>query len=179
MTNMTRMPDDIDIAHRLGKTREKLLLALPTTRSPRLRHRSRLGLVAAGSAVFVLGLTGGTLAVVHATQEQVSYSVQCFAGPSLNSSSTTIGHPEATDRTTETVAERPLTDPIADCTFAWKAGLIGQKTAPADPNSANFAVPDLVACTLTNGVGAGFPRGDSTLSDNAFCDGLGLTIWRS
>lgn len=179
MTNMTKMPDDIDIARRLGNTREAILGALPTTRSPRLGHRARLGVVLSGSAVAILGLTGGTLAVVQATQEQVSYSVQCFAGASLDSASTTIDRPQATNRVTGTNAARERTTPAADCAFAWKAGLIGQTASPVDPNSANYPVPDLVACTLTDGVGAGFPRGDSKLSDSAFCDALGLTTWRN
>ena len=179
MINMTRMPDDIDIARRLGNTRLALMAALPTTRSPRISHRARVGVVLSGSAVAILGLTGGTLAVVQATQDQVSYSVQCFAGPSLDSSNTTISRPQATDRATGSGAARQRTSPSADCAFAWKAGLIGQRVAPSDPNSANYPVPELVGCTLTDGVGAGFPRGDSKLSDSAFCDTLGLTIWRN
>ena len=46
-----------------------------------------------------------------------------------------------------------------------------------DPNAANFPVPELVGCTLSNGVGAGFPRGDSTATSEEFCRDLGLTIW--
>lgn len=127
----------------------------------------------------VVGLTGGTLAVVQATREQVSYSAVCFAGPSLDSANTTIGRPEATDRSTGAAGGRQRTDPIADCGFASKAGLIGQKTTPAGPNTADFPVPALVSCTLTNGVGAAFPRGNSKLSESSFCGALGLAAWHS
>jgi hypothetical protein len=178
MTDITKMPDDIEIARHLEKARGLILEALPTTRSPRLTYRARLGIVVSGAAVVVLGISGGSLAVVQATHEQVSYSVQCFAGASTESSSTTIGHPQVTDRVTGVNGQRQSADPIADCSFAWKAGLIGQKSAPADPNSANFPVPDLVACTLPDGVGAGFPRVDRKLSDHALCESLGLSVWR-
>jgi hypothetical protein len=174
---MNRMPDDDDIARRLGEARAAVLATIPTVRSPRISRQGRAGVAIAAAAVAVLGLTGGAVAVIQATHEQVAYSVQCFAGASLGSASTTVTVPEATDRTTGAAGSRPTTDPVADCADAWRSGLIGQASPPADPNTADFPVPDLVACTLRDGVGAGFPRGDSRLDDKAFCAVLGLAPW--
>ena len=74
-------------------------------------------------------------------------------------------------------ASRDVLDPVTICGDLWRMGLVGQDAAPADPNTANFPVPELVGCTLANGIGAAFPRGDSTATSEEFCRDLGLTSW--
>jgi hypothetical protein len=173
---MTTLPDEDEITARLAMVRGVVLGTSAGVHMRRTNHATRVGLIVGASAVGVLGLTAGTIAVVNATQDQISYSVNCYSADSLTSSYTTVQSPTATNSATGQT-DRAVTDPVTTCTDMWRMGLIGQSTKPADPNSANFPVPDLVACALSNGVGAGFPRTDSTISDKDLCDSLGLAVW--
>lgn len=172
----TRIPDDIDIDARLADIRSQLLAAVKQERTPRFSRTGKVGVAAIAAAGLAVALTGGTIAVVQATQEQISYSIQCYEAASLNADFTTIGTPTATDSVTGEES-RDATDPVSTCGDIWRMGLIGQDAVPADPNTADFPVPELVGCTLNNGVGAGFPRGGSTATVEEFCQNLGLTVW--
>jgi hypothetical protein len=172
----TRFPNEVTENAQLADIRSRLLGAVSQERTPRF-SRARKAAVAAGAAGAVaVALTGGAIAVVQATQDQVSYSVQCYDAASTNAHFTTVGTPIATDNVTGEES-RDATNPVTTCGDIWRMGLIGQDAAPADPNAADFAVPELVGCTLGNGVGAGFPRGDSTATSEEFCRDLGLAVW--
>ena len=121
--------------------------------APPRYSRARKATIAA-IAVGGLVLTGGTIAVVQATQEQIDHQVRCFEAADLGSNYTDVAEAIGIDSTTGR-----------------------QEVAPADPNVANFPVPELVGCALPNGIGAAFPRENhSTLAED-FCRDLGLTAW--
>jgi hypothetical protein len=170
-----QIPDDID--ERLARMRGNILEALPSTRTHRFSRAGRVTILVAGSSLFAIALTGGTIAAIQASQEDVDYSVQCFEAASRSAESTTVVLAEATDNETGEIVPRDAIDPAETCGEMWRMGFLGQESAPADPNAANFPIPELVACVLDNGVGAVFPREDSTASSESFCRDLGLAVW--
>ncbi len=171
-----RFPDEVIEDAQLAGIRSRVLGAVAQERTPRF-SRARKGAIAAITAGgLAVALTGGAIAVVQATHEEVSYSVQCYDAASVNAHFTTVGTPIATDIVTGEES-RDATDPVATCGEMWRMGLIGQDAAPDDPSAADFTVPELVGCTLENGIGAGFPRGDSAATSEEFCQNLGLAIW--
>jgi hypothetical protein len=142
------------------------------------RHRRRVGFTIAAAGAGALALTAGTLAVVQATHEQTTYSVQCYSQASTSSTYGTASEPLPINSATGHAGTRAAVDPVSACGHMWREGLVGQQPDPQrDPNSANFPVPPLIACTLANGVGAAFPKGDSNDNQASFCDSLGLTPW--
>ena len=142
------------------------------------RHHRRVGIAVAVSALAAVALTAGTVAVIQASHDQRTYSVQCYSQASTSSSFTTTVEGEATNSLTGQKAVRPVAEPLSVCGEMWRMGLVGQKPAPGqDPNTANYPVPQLVACTLSDGVGAAFPREGSIENQTDFCDALGLTPW--
>lgn len=168
-------PEDTNEDLRLAAGRGRLLESVAHERTPRY-SRARKAASVVGISVLAAALTGGTIAVVQASQDEVTYSVQCYEAASLDADFATVGSPTATDRKTGE-ARRDPTDPVSTCGDLWRMGLVGQEAAPADPNAADFPVPAIIGCTLSNGVGAGFPRGSSTSSDRNFCRDLGLAVW--
>lgn len=169
------MMTETEVDNRVGRLRDNVLTAVTATKTHRISRAGRTAIILGASAL-ALSLTGGTVAVVQATQEQITYSVTCYEEASLTSNYTTVASPLAVN--TDTGDEsRDATDPVASCSEMWRMGLIGQDQPPTDPNAANFPVPELVGCTQSNGVGVAFPRRDSTASDVAFCQNLGLAIW--
>jgi hypothetical protein len=174
----TEILSDEEIATRVEWARSEVMRTVEDD-APALtrRHRRRVGIAIAVAGVAALALTAGTIAVVQATHEQTTYSVLCYSGASTSSSYGTAADPNATNaRTGQT--DRQAADPVSVCGDMWRMGLVGQKPDPQrDPNTANFPVPQLVACTTANGVGAAFPRGGSHASKADFCDSLGLTPW--
>lgn len=174
----TQIPEDVEVQARLASVRTSLMDAIPNLRTHRFSRAGRVGIAWGSAAALAAALTGGAIAIMQATPEQVSYSVQCYEGPSLSAKFTTVATPEALTETTGEVS-RYVTDPVTTCAAMWRMGLLGQATVPSDPNAADFPVPELVGCTLENGVGAGFPREGSTVPAVRFCDDLGLAVWGS
>jgi len=172
----TRIPDDVTEDARLAGIRGRVLRAIATERTPRFSRAQKATVAVVAAGALAAGLTGGALAVARATQEQISYTVECFEAADLSSRFTTVSSPTATNLTTGEES-RNQTDPVATCSEMWRMGLIGQDSVPADPNAAQFPVPALVGCALADGVGAGFPRGSSTAGAEEFCGDLGLTAW--
>jgi hypothetical protein len=173
----TRIPDDATEEARLAGIRGRLLGTIEQERTPRFSRAQKASAVVAAAAGLAVALTGGAIAVVQASQEQVHYSARCFPTASITERYADVGVPRAVDRVTGQEAERLILDPVTACGDLWRMGLVGRDVAPADPNAADFPVPALVGCTLQNGVGAAFPRGASTLTEEEFCRDLGLAGW--
>jgi hypothetical protein len=171
---MTNLPDSDEVTARLAAVRRVVLASAP---SRRVVHPRRLALILSASAVGVIGLTAGAIAVVQASHEQITYSVACYAHDSVSGPVNMVGEPQGIDNAGH-AAPRTPTNPITTCADMWRKGIVGQPAPPKDPNAANFPVPELVGCTMVNGIGAGFPREGSTASASDFCSGLGLTVWR-
>lgn len=172
----TRIPSDQELTARLAAVRTRLLETVATVRPVRFSRGARIGFAAAAGIVLAAGLTGGTIVVIQATQEVITYSVQCYEGASLSSDFITVGHSEATEGPIREVTPVP-TDPVETCTDVWRRGLIGQETPLSDPNTPDLPAPEIVGCTLTDGIGAGFPIEDSTATAEDFCRSLGLAPW--
>jgi hypothetical protein len=171
---MMNLPDNDEVTARLAAVRRVVLAAAPTRR---VVHPKRLALILSASAVAVIGLTAGAVAVVQAGHEQITYSVACYVHDSVSGPVNTIGEPQGIDAAGH-AAPRTPTNPVTTCADMWRRGVVGQPAPPKDPNAANFPVPSLVGCTMADGIGAGFPREGSTASDSDFCNGLGLTVWK-
>lgn len=173
---MTMSDEETDLAARLAAARRNVLATIADERTPRFSRRGKLAVVA-GAGALALGVTGGAIAIAAAPPEAVAYSVQCYEAADLGSRYTTLGHPIAIDDATGEEQNRDTTDPVADCGEMWRMGVVGQDEVPDDPNAAQFPVPELVGCTLPSGVGAAFPRGESSARDDEFCGALGLAVW--
>jgi hypothetical protein len=174
----TETLSDEEIATRVERARSEVMrTVLDDVPMLTHRHRRRVGITIAVAGAAALALTAGTVAVVQATHEQITYSVLCYSGASTSSSYTTAADPTATNTKTGQ-SDRQAVDPVSVCGETWRMGLVGQKPDPQrDPNTANFPVPRLVACATANGVGAAFPRGASSATETDFCESLGLTPW--
>lgn len=171
---MTNLPDNDEVNARLAAVRRVVLTAAPTRR---VVHPRRLALILSASAIAVIGLTAGAVAVVQASHEQITYSVACYAHDSVSGPITGVGEPQGIDASGH-AAPRTPTNPVTTCADMWRKGIVGQPAPPKDPNVAHFPVPSLVGCTMADGIGAGFPREGSTASDSDFCGSLGLTVWK-
>lgn len=167
---MSDQLSEADIRGRVDAIRNAVLEAIPRERA---RRRRRTGVIT-GVMAATLAISGGAL-IVHASDDAVTYGVVCYDGPSLSAGSVQVESALGVDRSGS--ADRTATDPVATCGDMWRLGLIGQEQLPPDPNAANFDVPDVVGCTLPNGIAAGFPRGTSTFDDHDFCTQLGLAPW--
>lgn len=172
----TPIPDEV-VQARLRVVRSQLMRAVTHERTPRY-SRARKATIAA-IAVGGLLLTGGTIAVVQATQEQIDHQVRCFEAADPDSNYTDVAEAISIDSNTGQQETRRVLDPETVCGDMWRMGLIGQEVAPADPNAANFPVPELVGCTLPNGIGAAFPRDNRSAPEQELCRDLGLTAWTS
>lgn len=173
----TGLPDEATEDARLAGIRSRLLGAVAQQRTPRFSRARKATVAAFAAGGLAVALTGGAIAVVQASQEDINYSARCFPTASISDQYADVGAAPATDIATGEEASRDVLDPVMICGDLWRMGLVGQDAAPADPNAASFPVPELVGCTLANGIGAAFPRGDSTATSEAFCRDLGLTSW--
>jgi len=157
---------------RLRVTSIRVSLAGEIVRERARRRKRRIITASAIGAAVVL--TGAAL-VIEATSDQVHYEVFCYETQDLDGKYTQVQSALGVDDHGN--AERTEVDPVETCGDMWRMGALGQATPPADPNTANFEVPELVGCTLPNGMAAGIPRGDSTSSNTDLCNELGLTPW--
>jgi hypothetical protein len=141
-------------------------------------HRRRVGLIVAVSGLAAVALTVGTFAVAQAVRPQTALSVLCFEHASTSSGYTTAAMGSATNAPTGQIDHRGDADPVAVCASAWRVGQVDRKVdSGRDQKTAQFPVPQLVACTMANGVGAAFPREGSHATAARFCDSLGLIVW--
>lgn len=136
-------------------------------------RRQRVWRVAATSGVLVavLGLTGGAIAVVRASQAEIDGSIRCFAAAAVNAEFTTVIEARVEGGSANPAfAERAL----EVCAAVWRVGLIGdgEVKIPADPSQVDHPVPQLIACNLRDGVVGVFPS-DNAASEQ--CLALGLT----
>lgn len=169
----TRVPDDIDA--RVAQVRRNVLAAVPHTRTHRFSGTGRAAIALGASAVVAIGLTGGTIAVVQASQHDIDTQARCYVGASLSADFIEVSQAAGIDNESGEVVEE-YTGLIELCGEMWRMGL-GQENPPADPNTGDFPKPELVGCTMPDGIGAAFPRGESTASDAEFCGALGLAVW--
>jgi alkylation response protein AidB-like acyl-CoA dehydrogenase len=166
---VSELPDDLDIQRRLATVRVAVMEATEHVRSPRhsTRYRTTRNLIIAGAAI--AALTAGTVIAVQATQDYIDQTVQCFEHASLDSRWAGVqGSGENNG---------PL-DPIDACTLIWHESHFSPDGAD-EAGQGTGTVPDLVACTLSTGAPAGFPREDGPPDDTDFCAALGLADWDS
>ena len=127
--------------------------------------------------VLVIALGAGGLLGLRAAQEEIAYSVACYEGDSLTSRTVTFAAPP-TKGAQGQVVERPRVDPVSTCEEMWRIGVLGDTEQPENASTGEFPVPDIVGCVQTNGIGAGFRREFSSVSDQYFCARLGMRVWR-
>jgi hypothetical protein len=67
------------------------------------------------------------------------------------------------------------------CSVIWSNDSFGPdgNNDPEAPGAGTHPVPQLVVCTLPDGVTGVFPRTTETSSDKDFCAALGLADWGS
>lgn len=136
------------------------------------RRRTRHAVVIGGVLVGVLGLTGGTLAVLQASRAEIDGSVRCFAAGTTTAEYTTV----IEARIEGTAADAEFAERALDvCAAVWRVGILrdGEVTSPADPSRVDHPVPNLVACRLRDGVVGVFPADRAADADS--CLPLGLT----
>jgi len=154
--------------------RDALMDEVRRTRRPWWR-RSWQGLAVGGGACTLVLAGGAATAYVAFKPAENKASVVCYSGADLGA--------KRVDGTTVAVArEMPadsaesdsgavaIADPVAACAQAWQDGLLssgGADAAQPDP-AVRHQVPNLVACTLDEGVAGVFPGSPLT------CEQLGL-----
>jgi len=171
------LPTADDVETQLSEVRHAVLAEIKRVRSPKRSTHFRIARAIAVGAVGIVALTAGTLAVVRASQDQINYSVVCYEGETLTSRTVTIESPPLFDAD-GSPAPRVQADPVSTCENMWRMGIVGQNDSPADPNLAEFPVPNIVGCRQTNGVAAGFPRAFTSVTEEYFCARVGMTVWK-
>lgn len=139
-------------------------------------RRRRRGPVVFGITGIALGAAAGVAAViiVPAAPDAVQHSVRCFEADSLSANYVDLGTSPATASASGETFAQGRADPQELCSLAWRGGLLGQASLPADPNTSDFPVPALALCRLTSGQAAAFPDAQQRGSA-AVCEELGLT----
>lgn len=171
---MTTLPTDAEVERLLAEARAVVMEATARIHSPRrsTRYRTTRNLIFAAAAA--IALTGGTIAVVQATQSYIDSTVICYEEASLDS----LELPAQSSVDGQSVA----IDPIEACAAVWRSGAfqdVHDGVVVPDPDAVDLPVPALVACTLPNGASAVFPREDDPSSASDFCAALGLAVWDS
>ncbi|HWM32897.1 MAG TPA: hypothetical protein VNR36_01525 [Pseudolysinimonas sp.] len=155
------LPSDAEVARRLADVRVAVLEATAQVRSPKrsTRYRVTRNLIIAGVAV--AALTAGAVVIALETQDVRSTNVICFEEAGVESRQVAGG------------TSADMFDPIEMCSAIWAVDGF------ADPDGQDYThpVPDLVACTMPNGIAGVFPLGDARPED--FCAALGLADWDS
>ncbi|HEY8454234.1 MAG TPA: hypothetical protein VIL34_01455 [Actinopolymorphaceae bacterium] len=174
MTDISRVPPPRAMAReRRAALRRLLEEEVRKTYQPWWRRSWRSFTVGGGALTLVLA-SGAATAYVAFKPAEDKASVLCYAAPDLDSDhlpgarvAVAQDMPAgAEDSESGTIA---ITDPLATCSQAWRDGLIGPEGVREPPEpTATHQVPNLVACTLEEGVAAVFPGPPST------CERLGL-----
>jgi hypothetical protein len=171
--------DDIPPPRRMRRERRgavRQLLEEQVRKSTRPWWRRSWQGVVVGTGTTALVLAGGVAtAYVAFKPAEDQTSVLCYARADLDADpvdvtrlavarDTRAGDDEADSGTV------PVEDPVSACAQAWRDGLLpSHGDRAARPGAAGQSpVPDLVACTLDEGVSAVFP------GDPATCERLGL-----
>ena len=174
---MNYLPRNSDVDVQLREVRHDVLTEIKRVRSPRRSSQFRVIRALAIGITSIVVLTAGALVIVRASQDDINYSVACYKGETLGSGTVTVASAPIAD-SDDPQASRLRADPVATCENMWRMGIVGQSSAPADPNTAEFPVPDIVGCKQANGVAAGFPREFRSITDEYFCARVGMTVWK-
>ena len=172
---MSTVPSASDVDAEVASITGAVLAEIPMVRSPRRSRRFKRRAAVSVGAALVVSLTAGGLIALRAAQDEIAYSVACYEGDSLTTRTVTFAAPPTTGDTGEIVG-RPRVDPVSTCAEVWRLGVLGD--GQPDPRTGDFAVPDIVGCEQTNGIGAGLRRDFSSVSDQYFCARLGMRVWR-
>jgi hypothetical protein len=161
------LPDDLDIERLLVPVRASVMQATQQVRSPlhSTRYRISRTTIIAGAAVAIL--TAGAVVAVIERQTVIDHTAHCYEHASLDAQQLTLKG--------LTTADSPTLDPLVACATAWSNDAFN----PTNDGSTDHPVPDLVACTGSDGIAAVFPREGSTADDTGFCKALGLADWSS
>ena len=173
---MTARVTDEEVSALLEPVRTRVLADLRHVHSPRRSRRFRVVRAVAIGGIAAIALTAGSIVVLRATPEQINHSVSCYGMADPASTPVLVSAPSPVSTSGEKQS-RTSVSPVDLCEDMWRMGLVGQSEIPTDPNAANFSVPDLVACTQSDGVGAAFPREGLPESDKLACAALGLAVW--
>jgi hypothetical protein len=175
MTDIDRIPPPRAMARgRRDAIRGALEAEVRGTRRPWWR-RSWQGIAVGGGALALVLAGGAATAYVAFKPAEDKASVVCYSQPDLDSDSVP-GTRVAVARNMPAGAKESdsgtvaIANPVEACAQAWQDGQIsttGAREVPED-STARYQVPDLVACTLEEGVAGVFPGSPST------CERLGL-----
>lgn len=149
------------------RTSSRLALERAVAR-PR-RHWRRSG-VTLGAGAVVLATTGAAGAYLAFAPASDTSRVRCYTTANFGSDGDYQGT-DAAIANSEPGTSDPVdvTDAVGLCGALWRAGvLVAGQGQPSEPISGSRPVPELVACTLPNGVAAVFPGGAGT------CERAGL-----
>jgi hypothetical protein len=173
---MITIPSDREVHDRLAHVRDAVEREIP--RATRRTTIRRAGLAGAASVIGIAALAGAAYQVALASAHEVATTAICFESADLHSASTTVALAQLQSADGGQPNQQAIS-PLEACGEMWRAGVIGQPQQPADPNTATFDVPQLVACTGPNGVADVFPRGDEQGDDASLCATLDLAVWNN
>jgi hypothetical protein len=117
-------------------------------------------------------MTGGAIAVLQASPTEIDGTIRCFAAMDGDADYTTVVEAQAEGEVIDTAFSQHALDV---CAAMYRAGIVvdGTVVAPAVPSKVDYPVPDLVACTLRDGVVGVFP--DENTTTGTPCGYLGFT----
>ena len=155
------VPTDDDVARLLAETRVAVLDATHHVRSPKRSTRYRVTRNVIIASVAVAALTAGAIAVALESDDVRGSNMVCYEEADLDSRHVYGG------------TSLEMFDPIAMCGAVWASNGFDDTNGPDN----TYPVPDLIVCTMPNGLAGVFPVGDARPED--FCAALGLADWDS
>jgi hypothetical protein len=165
------LPDDLEIERLLVPVRVAVMDATHHVRSPRhsTSYRTARTLIFAGAAIAIL--TAGAIVVATERQTVIDHTAHCFEHASLDSRQLMAQGITSPDRGN--------LEPVAACATLWSGDAFNTDNDETAPGNTDHPVPELVACTYSDGIAAVFPREGSTAVDTDFCAALRLADWGS
>lgn len=162
--------DELDEAS-IARVRSELMHRVQTEASAARRTRTRRIGIAGGAGLAVLALTGAAIAVVQAGQDEIDGTIRCFAAMDAHADYTTATEAQVEGTVPDEAFSRHA---IEVCAALWEVGTLanGRVEVPQDPNKVDYSAPELIACTLPDGVTGVFPD-ENTLGMEA-CQQLGF-----
>lgn len=150
------------------RTSSRLALERAVASRDRYRWNRPSGALSAGMGV--LATTGAVGAYMAFAPVSDTSRVRCYTTTNLGSDDDYQGTDAAiANSDPDSSSPVEVTDPVGLCASLWRSGvLVADQGQPGAPAAGTRTVPELVACTLPDGVAAVFPGGAGT------CERVGL-----
>lgn len=163
MIDIEQVPPERPMPSQRRHALREVLMAEVRRSRPWWRRSRQAATVGAGAIALVLA--GGAATAYVAFQPTTDdYSVVCYSAPRMDgdvaSARVGVGRAEATDSPNASGQAATVDDPIETCAQLWQQGMLrenAKELGETGPPVSRTEVPQLVSCTLEDGMAGVFP----------------------